>query len=198
MKRIISALLCAVMLLCILPVSVFAQDKVTPIILVQGYSGPALFYDLGGENEHQVWGINMDLIMERVLKNIAKIGVGLGKMTVGDAEYIAKVVGEEFITMFDKMRCNPDGSSVYELKRYYSTAEETNDITLMNLYPSGNYRHEKDISAEIAEYIGHGKIYNFNCDFRMGSEFCATQLDEYIQSVKTYEQRILCRNSTGV
>ena len=49
MKRIISALLCAVMLLCILPVSVFAQDKVTPIILVQGYSGPALFYDLGGE-----------------------------------------------------------------------------------------------------------------------------------------------------
>ena len=53
MKRIISALLCAVMLLCILPVSAFAQDKVTPIILVQGYSGPALFYDLGGENDHR-------------------------------------------------------------------------------------------------------------------------------------------------
>lgn len=48
------------MLLCILPMSVFAQDKATPLILVQGYSGPSLFYDLGGENEHQVWGINMD------------------------------------------------------------------------------------------------------------------------------------------
>lgn len=60
MKRIISAILCVVMLLCILPMSVFAQDKATPLILVQGYSGPSLFYDLGGENEHQVWGINMD------------------------------------------------------------------------------------------------------------------------------------------
>lgn len=49
MKRIISAILCVVMLLCILPMSVFAQDKATPLILVQGYSGPSLFYDLGGE-----------------------------------------------------------------------------------------------------------------------------------------------------
>ena len=38
MKRIISAILCVVMLLCILPISVFAQDKATPLILVQGYS----------------------------------------------------------------------------------------------------------------------------------------------------------------
>ena len=43
MKRIISAILCVVMLLCILPMSVFAQDKATPLILVQGYSGPSLF-----------------------------------------------------------------------------------------------------------------------------------------------------------
>ena len=77
MKRIISALLCAVMLLCILPVSAFAQDKVTPIILVQGYSGPALFYDLGGENEHQVWGINMDDLKKIVIARIPELAGGL-------------------------------------------------------------------------------------------------------------------------
>ena len=192
MKKFTAILLCVCLLIapCLFTASANAEvtGKLTdyPVIIVPGYSSSALYYGDSIETGEHVWGINMDLIMERVLKNIAKIGVGLGKMTVGDAEYIAKVVGEEFITMFDKMRCNPDGSSVYELKRYYSTAEETNDITLMNLYPSGSYRHEKDISAEIAEYIGHGKIYNFNCDFRMGSEFCATQLDEYIQSVKEY------------
>ena len=70
MKRIISAILCAVMLLCILPMSVFAQDKATPLILVQGYSGPSLFYDLGGENEHQVWGINMDDLKKIVIARI--------------------------------------------------------------------------------------------------------------------------------
>ena len=70
MKRIISAILCVVMLLCILPMSVFAQDKATPLILVQGYSGPSLFYDLGGENEHQVWGINMDDLKKIVIWSI--------------------------------------------------------------------------------------------------------------------------------
>ena len=61
MKRIISAILCVVMLLCILPMSVFAQDKATPMIHVQGYSGPSLCLDLGGEYEQQVWGIIMDV-----------------------------------------------------------------------------------------------------------------------------------------
>lgn len=75
MKRIMSALLCAVMLLCILPVPAFAQDKVTPIILVQGYSGPALFYDLGGENEHQVWGINMDDLKKIVIARIPSAAI---------------------------------------------------------------------------------------------------------------------------
>lgn len=192
MKKLTAILLCLCLIAAPCLFSASANAEVTgkltdyPVIIVPGYSSSALYYGDSIETGEHVWGINMDLIMERVLKNIAKIGIGLGKMTVGDAKYIAKLVGEEFIVMFDKMRCNPDGSSVYELKRYYSTAEETNDITLMNLYPNGGYRHETDISGEIAEYIGHGKIYNFNCDFRMGSEFCATQLDEYIQSVKAH------------
>ena len=118
MKKFTAILLCVCLLIapCLFTASANAEvtGKLTdyPVIIVPGYSSSALYYGDSIETGEHVWGINMDLIMERVLKNIAKIGVGLGKMTVGDAEYIAKVVGEEFITMFDKMRCNPDGSSV--------------------------------------------------------------------------------------
>lgn len=101
MKRIISALLCAVMLLCILPVSAFAQDKVTPIILVQGYSGPALFYDLGGENEHQVWGINMDDLKKIVVARIPELAGGLAGAAFGDYERLVKVVGEAGLELLE-------------------------------------------------------------------------------------------------
>lgn len=94
MKRIISAILCVVMLLCILPMSVFAQDKATPLILVQGYSGPSLFYDLGGENEHQVWGINMDDLKKIVIARIPELAGGLAGAAFGDYERLVKVVGE--------------------------------------------------------------------------------------------------------
>ena len=90
MKRIISAILCVVMLLCILPMSVFAQDKATPLILVQGYSGPSLFYDLGGENEHQVWGINMDDLKKIVIARIPELAGGLAVGYWKDRDEIAQ------------------------------------------------------------------------------------------------------------
>ncbi|MGN0543682.1 MAG: esterase/lipase family protein [Acutalibacteraceae bacterium] len=157
-----------------------------PVIIVPGYSSASLYYGDSLETGEHVWGIDMDLITQRLLANIAQIGIGLGAMTLGNAEYIAKVVGEEFAVMFEKMRCNPDGSSAYELKRDYTDGADTNNAVLMERYPDGQYRHEKDIAAEIAEYIGDAKIYNFSSDFRMGSEICAAQLDEYIQTVKRH------------
>ena len=111
MKRIISAILCAVMLLCILPMSVFAQDKATPLILVQGYSGPSLFYDLGGENEHQVWGINMDDLKKIVIARIPELAGGLAGAAFGDYERLVKVVGEAGVELLEPLRCNPDGTS---------------------------------------------------------------------------------------
>ena len=48
------------------------------------------------------------------------------------------------------------------------------------------YRQEVEISEEIAYYIGHENIYNFSCDFRMGAESCAAELDAFIQSVKEH------------
>ncbi len=157
-----------------------------PVVIVPGYSACSLIYGEDRETGEHVWGINVDLIVERLLANIAQIGIGLGIMSFDNAEYIAKVVGEEFIMMFDKIRCNPDGSSTYPLKREITTAEQSNSLLLMESNPDGEHQHEVEIAAEIAHYVGYKNIYNFQSDFRMGAETCATMLDEYIQTVKKH------------
>lgn len=157
-----------------------------PVIIVPGYSSASLIYGEDRETGEHVWGIDMDLITERLLANIAEIGIGLGIMNFDNAEYIAKVVGEEFVVMFEKIRCNPDGTSTYPLKREITTAEQSNSLLLMESNPDGEHQHEVEIAAEIAQYVGYKNIYNFQSDFRMGAEACATMLDEYIQTVKAH------------
>lgn len=157
-----------------------------PIVIVPGYSATEMYRVMDDGTTRHAWGINTDLILERVLANIVQLGKGLGDLTMGNAQYLAKVVGEEFKVMFEDMRCNPDGSSTYNLVRYKATAEETNTYNLKLEYPEGRFAHEPDIMGEISSYIGSKNIFNFTCDFRMGSEFCANQLDELITDIKEY------------
>ena len=153
MKRIISALLCVVMLLCILPMSVFAQDKATPLILVQGYSGPSLFYDLGGENAHQVWGINMDDLKKIVIARIPELAGGLAGAAFGDYERLVKVVGEAGVELLEPLRCNPDGTSKYDLSVYPEGAANTR-ASVLKAKGEDKYIAEKEISADLIERIG--------------------------------------------
>ena len=42
------------------------------------------------------------------------------------------------------------------------------------------------MAAELETYIGIENIYTYTTDFRMGAEYCAGQLNEFIESVKEY------------
>lgn len=190
MKKIVSVLLSLILVFstCAVAFSVsveFDKDEMSeyPLIIVPGYSSSSLYYPEGDEI---VWGLNMDLVVERVLDNIVELGVGLGALTVGNAKIIAQTVGEEINMLFEKLRCDKNGESVYALERTVSTAEEVNNANLMVTHPNGDHRQEKEMALEFAEYIGDENIYNFTCDFRMGSEACAKQLDELVQDVKKH------------
>lgn len=157
-----------------------------PVIMVAGYSSSSLYIGDSPETGEVIWGLNMDEVLDRVLKNIAELGIGLGAMTVGNAEIIAATLGREINSLFEKMRCNPDGTSVYDVKRVVVTADETNSANLKVRFPNGEHRHEQNHAAEFEAYISDSDIYNFTCDFRMGVEACAIQLDELIQDVKKH------------
>lgn len=157
-----------------------------PVIIVPGYSSTNLYYGDSLETGESVWGLNWDYVLERVFSRIAELGIGLGALTVGNSEYIANVLAEEMTALFEKLRCNPDGTSAYELHQDYTEAADKNNVVLNERFPDGKYRQEIELSDEIAEYIGHENIYNFSSDFRMGAEYCAGLLNDFVQSVKKH------------
>ncbi len=192
-KKLIASLLCICLLISSFAFAAFGysnrvEGKMSdyPVVFVPGYSSTALYVGDSFETGEQIWGLNMDLVVERVLANIIEIGKGLGALTIGNAQYIADVIGPELVAMLEKMKCNPDGSSTYDVKRCHITAEENNYKNLAEKYPDGSYRQELDMAAELETYIGIENIYTYTTDFRMGVEHCAKMLDEFIQSVKEY------------
>lgn len=191
MKKIISAILAVVMvtLSCSAGAQAISKDvELTdyPVVVVAGYTSAALVKENGDGTVDHVWGLDMNEVLALVLKRIARIGAGLGALTVGNSKLLADVVGKEVGTLLGDLRCNPDGSSAENVHPFVSTAEETNVALMTERFGGKDYQHETDILGLAATYIGSENIYDFNVDWRMGAVKCAEALDEYIQLVKAH------------
>jgi len=191
MKKILAVIL-ALIMMCAVSVNTLAmtidRDEFYPIIIVPGYSSAGLYVQNDDGTKTHAWGIDIDLILKRVLARIVDLGKGVGELTQGNAKYIADVVGEEFEVMFESLRCNPDGSSVYNVKRYCDTAANSS-YTYLNENEDGLYEYEPEIMAMYGSYIGDDwtdYIFNFNTDFRQCVTDCAADLDEYVDDVIEY------------
>ncbi len=164
------------------------QDEYYPIIVVAGYSASSLYAQNDDGTQSHVWGLDMNLIIKRVFARIAELAVGLGKLTFGNAKYISDVVGEEFTQMFEGLRCNPDGSSVHDIRKYCNTAADSN-YTYLYEHEDGQYTFEPEIMAMYGKYIGDNwkdYIFNFHTDFRQSVTDCAADLDKYVDDVLQY------------
>ena len=139
MKKIISVILCIAMLvaICASGASAFVKEGSDisdyPVIIVPGYSSSTLYIGDDFQSGEKIWGLNMDLVLERVLARIVDLGMGLGALTVGNAGIIAETLGEEMRGIFEKMRCNPDGTSVYNVIHYNNDPAESNAANLKKI-----------------------------------------------------------------
>lgn len=189
MKKIISLILCAVLVFssCAVLASGATISKEDwngyPVILVPGYSSTVLVDTDTGE---QVWGIDFDKIIPMLLSEIVNVSIGLGEMAFGNPDRIAGVVGNGLLELCGKISCNPDGTSTYNLERIRTEAEELQLSVLKRDYPDGTFQWEPEMSTDITSYIGEDNFFVFNCDFRMNSAVCASQLNDFIESVKEF------------
>lgn len=157
-----------------------------PVVMVPGYSGCWLCYGDDPETAECAWsGVNIEELGPNLLNRIAEIGVGIGAMTLGNADYIARIIAEEFRHTWPMMACKPDGTSEYDIHPYYTTPDKTNSKWLDET-DNDFCRHDRENAGCFDEYVGKENIFNFNIDWRMGVEDCAIQLDEYIEAVKEY------------
>ena len=112
LKRICAMVLCVVIALSTFVTTVGAANvngKISdlPLIMVAGYSSPELVLTDKNGNKTQVWGLNMDSIISRVLNRIVDLGKGLVMTAEGKPQYLGKVVGEELEQELEYLKINP-------------------------------------------------------------------------------------------
>ncbi len=190
MKKFISVLLCVILVtIGIAPCASAIPENCEqlPVVVVPGYSAsPLIYYGEDGTREH-VWGLDFDEILSRVLGNIAGVLKGLGlAITEIDPAYLADLVGENFEELAGKLKCNPDGTSMYNVvPMFENTAEATNAANIAAEYGDDtSYQWETDIIGAIREAVGGMEMfYNFNNDFRMGAIENAHRLRALIEDI---------------
>lgn len=193
MKKIIAFLLSAVLIFGMCSVAVSGEDNISrlPVVIVPGYSSADLFLGDNPDTGKKVWHLDMDKVLDLVIEKAGELGIGIAALTAGNAEILAESVGKVFQERFECMRCNFDGTSAHEIC-YYNKAAETNNAALRAKFSDNYLIHEVDFNALFAKHLPDDYIFNFNCDWRMGAESCATELDAYIQQVKelTGEEKV--------
>ncbi len=190
MKKIISIILCVILVaIGMAPAASAVPENCQqlPVVVVPGYSAsPLIYYGEDGTREH-VWGLDIDEILGRVLGNIAGILKGLGlAVTEIDPAYLADLIGDNFEELAGKLKCNPDGTSMYNVQPLFdNTAEATNAKNISEVYGDDtSYQWEPDIIGTIREAAGGMEMfYNFNCDFRMGAIENAHRLRGLIEDI---------------
>ncbi len=194
MKKLISVILSVLLIFGAFSVPSYAAEESEytdyPVILVPGYISGVL-YRLDEETGEKitVWD-----------DPVAQIGEGgdLGSTLPDLKEYLfegnlaplAKRLGEGFNRIFEGAKCNPDGTSLYDVKTWLDTAEDGNYAALKEKYPDGKHQYEKNIMDSFGEKIGDENLYIFTGDFRMGAIEIAEDLRLFIDDVIAHNNKL--------
>jgi len=187
-KKAVSAVLVFAFVIAALCLPAGAQDDISeyPAIMVAGYSASALVLEKEDGTTEQVWQLQGGNILDMVTGYVGRIIAGLGLAVLEKPDYLAKIVGEGAQGLLEYMKCNPDGSSMYNVRPMLNTAEECNSALMLERFGDYSYQHETEIMGDARDLIGAEKTYDFNCDFRMGAVENAKRLDDFIQQVKRH------------
>ncbi len=192
MKKVLSILLCITIIFTAFSVISHAEPEIEikgnisdyPVIVIPGISASWLYLGDNPETGINAWsGMDISKLLPLLKEQIGQLAVGVATMSKDDADRIAKILADDIKTTWKYMAFNPDGTSKYDLKPYAFKPEETSTAYLDKL-DYGFCIHDRENADIIADYIGEENIYNFNVDWRYGTEHCANILNEYVKGVK--------------
>ncbi len=159
-----------------------------PLVLVAGYSSSELTMTDESGNKTQIWGLNMDSILNRVFTRIVDIGKGLVLTAEGQPEYLGRTVGEELEKELEYMKLNPDGTSKYNVTVSNPLTIEKNMQYIIDNNLPESYTNDQNLLSEIVgKYVDASNVYSFSSDWRMNVTDCAKELDRTIEEIKDIE-----------
>ncbi|MCR4681856.1 MAG: hypothetical protein K5647_00845 [Clostridiales bacterium] len=173
-RRIVSAALTAVLLVCAVGPAAAAAEKITPVIVVHGIGVSELYTDPAGENP-QPLGFSAASIITAVLK--------LAPYVVGTADDPQAFIDDaaEAMAGFSALSLDKNG-------------ESDGSVGIINYTTAPLSEHYEDIAEGIAsewaicralcDKIGRENVYLFNYDWRLDACGNAEILAEMVESVK--------------
>lgn len=169
LKKALSVLLAVILALGATAGAAFAvQEENTPVVIVSGMASYPLVDADTGES---AWPISDERMQKDVMKLVLPIAASLG---MSDWEILEKYGVEPIRDMFELMRCNENGESVYSIKPVLHPDSAEN-------YPD-DFGYPSTVSA-VAEKAGWDRTYFFYYDWRMSPMDIADELSETIGRV---------------
>ncbi len=194
MKKLISVLLSVLLICSAFAVPAVASDEAGyteyPVILVPGYTSAVLYrLDEATGEKIIVWDDPVSQVgeggdLKSVVPDFATY------LFEGNVEPLAKRLGEGFNRIFEGAKCNPDGTSLYDVKTWLDTAEDGNYAALKEKYPDGKHQYEKAMMDILGEKVGDENLYIFTGDFRLGAIDNADDLKGFIDDVIAHNNKL--------
>ncbi len=182
MKRLTSILLTVLLLLSMLPISTFAAKKdQTPLIILQGYSGPRLDNADTGE---QVWGLDFSKVKDRIVAALPDIAGTAGEIFQGNTTQLVDILGGVLQETMEPILCNPDGTSKHNVVPHITSAAQAR-VSALRANGEENLIAETHLVEIMEKERGADNIFVFHYDWRKGQVDYAKAIDEFVQEVKS-------------
>lgn len=189
MKKVVSVILSAILVLSsgVMVASAADSQKVYPLVLLQGYGGPTLIDQDTGE---QAWGLDFDLLKQRILDSGKTLASGAAEYIKGDSTLLVDTIGGIMNETLEPISCNDDGSSVHNLDCFPKGAAATRASTLIANGQENFIAESPIVDGFIEELKSQGidnaedYIFIFTGDWRKGQAEYAKDVDAYITEVK--------------
>lgn len=185
MKRILSLLVCAAIVVSGCCAEAFASERPDPVILISGFMCSQLFTDFGTENQKKVWGPSADKLFENFKDDFSGTLRSALSLFGENAEGVGEALGGGAEDILEELKCLPDGSSEYNIS-HYPNIPETSNVAYMLSDENGKYLYEKNFCTFMAERMGGDRVFCFQYDSRLDAFTIANELRDFIKSVKKY------------
>lgn len=193
MKKFISLVICAAIVVsnCAMFASAAKKDDY-PVIFVPGFLQPYMYIEgEDGAEDDYLWLPKKEKIFDRIIDDMPNFLASLIGLLWGDVENFGETLGGGAYAVAEKMRCNPDGSSVYPVVHYKNDPAESNAANLKKTV-SKEAERKNILFESFIDYIDANdyedleNIFIFEYDSRHDSIQIAHELREFIKDVKEY------------
>ncbi|MBP9988660.1 MAG: hypothetical protein KBT46_04100 [Ruminococcus sp.] len=186
-KTAISIVLCLLLSLSVM-LPCFAKEEKTAFIVVSGMNTVPLYC-----SDERVFGPEASVITSAVMKSLPSV---MQFLVERDYDKLANGLLPAVRSMFEKLSCNPDGTSKYDIscEKFFGRAAD---------FASTFENEETDEFALVRsgmEAFGAENTYFYNYDWRLSPLDDAEELHDYIEMVKSkdnYDRIVLAAYSMG-